>query len=83
MRRTVIPSPKPVASSGNGITVIGLNQSSFLLWAGNIAPLYLNYLNKTGYLANKMHLEDMEGIKWVPALMKLSSLKEKDTITSK
>lgn len=45
--------------------------------------MYLNYLNKTGYLANKMHLEDMEGIKWVPALMKLSSLKEKDTITSK
>lgn len=43
-----IPFPKPITCRGNGIPIIGLNQSSFILWAGNIAPLHLNYLNKTG-----------------------------------
>lgn len=34
-----IPFPKPITCRGNGIPIIGLNQSSFILWAGKHCSL--------------------------------------------
>lgn len=58
-----MPSPKPITDEGNGITIIGLNQSSSS--SGLETCSLVPELPKQNWesLARKMYLENLERIK--------------------